>query len=208
MSDATFGQAAHALTLIGQKRPSMETLAGLYSSGLLSDLLEVADASAIDRQAFRSLLGLSPLRFEFEIDYDLDFEAMVAAGHYDWRNDNLNEKNFPTKGKGKKRFEAKLFPAGCSSEEGVKRIAAEDKARPWKPAEIEHILAFGAVFPDEQRKYPIAGLGSSAEVHGRRRVPCLHGFDARRYLDLVWWDNDWSVDWRLLAVREISDPTT
>ena len=206
MSDATFGQAAHALTLIGQKRPSMASLAALYSSGLFSDILEVEDATAVDREAVRALLGLSPLRFEFEVDYEQPFEAMVAAGRYDWRNDNLNEKNFPIKGKGKKRFEGKLFPANCSSQEGVDRIATEDKARPWKPGETEHVLMFGATFPELQRKTPIVGLGSSARVYGYRSVPCLYVSDRGRSLDLGWWGGDWPDGWRLLGVREISGP--
>lgn len=203
-TDATFGQAAHSLVILGQQELTADHLR-LMHDGYLADFAEAVREGALPpREDFRRLLKLSPLRFEFEVDYDLSLEEMIAAGNYDWRNDKLNEKNFPIKGKGKKRFEGKLFAANCSSEDGVKRILAEDRAQPWKPGETEHILAFGAKFPDIQRKTPVVGLGSSAGVVGGRAVPCLYRRDAMRGLRLAWWLIAWPDDWRLLGVREIS----
>jgi hypothetical protein len=54
----------------------------------------------------------------------------------------------------------------------------------FTPAGHVHGLAFGAMFPDEQRKYLIACLGSSAQVVGRRFVVCLCRDDAKRGLGL------------------------
>lgn len=41
----------------------------------------------------------------------------------------------------------------------------------------------------------------TARVNGNVNVPCLNRNDAKRNLDLNWWDNDWPDDWRLLGVR-------
>ena len=197
------GNLQSFLRLLDDKGVTPEKFTSVLSSGMLADIFE-SGASLDKRDALRETLGLSPLRFEFEVDYDLSFEEMVAAGHYDWRNDNLNERNFPIKGKGKKRFEGKLFAANCSSEEGIKHILAEDQVKPWKPGETEHILAFGVAFPDVQRKTPVVALGSSAGVGGIRDVPFLDGSVAERNLFLGWWGDDWSGGCRFLGVREVS----
>jgi hypothetical protein len=55
----------------------------------------------------------------------------------------------------------------------------------WKPARIEGLLAYGVKNPNEQRQYPIVGLGSFAGVLGSRYVPYLYGRGAGRGLDLL-----------------------
>ena len=43
--------------------------------------------------------------------------------------------------------------------------------------------------------------GSVAKVNGNRNVPYLNRNDAKRNLNLNWWDNDWNDNYRFLAVR-------
>jgi hypothetical protein len=43
--------------------------------------------------------------------------------------------------------------------------------------------------------------GSVAKVNGNRNVPYLNRNDAKRNLNLNWWDNDWNGSYRFLAVR-------
>lgn len=43
--------------------------------------------------------------------------------------------------------------------------------------------------------------GSVAKVNGNRNVPYLNRNDAKRNLNLNWWDNDWNGNYRFLAVR-------
>jgi hypothetical protein len=140
------------------------------------------------------------------IDYSMSLEAMIAAGNYDWKNDNIAAEKFPVEGTGIGQFETKIFHFDryLSSDDAVAAIKDEDRERPWEPAKIEHLLAFGAAHPDEQRKYPIIGLGSVAEVYGLRLVPYLYEGGARRDLGLGWWDDDWDGDYRFLAVRQQS----
>lgn len=180
--------------------------AGFLIQNVPADISEdVMDGWMDDPEALKKFLEGLNREHIIEIDGDESFEQMVAAGRYDWRNDNLNEKNFPiNKGKGRKRFGCRLFPAGCASEIGVKRIEAAG----FKPGETEHLLKFGSTSPNLQRKNPIAGLGSTARVDGKVGVPCLDGDGALRILGLSLWDDDWSDDWRLLGVREISGSQT
>ncbi|HCC06198.1 TPA: hypothetical protein DEP94_02490 [Candidatus Nomurabacteria bacterium] len=56
-STATFPQAAHLLTLFGQKDVSKEQFGQLVDLGLLSDLLD-SDPTKVDRDKFRDVLGL------------------------------------------------------------------------------------------------------------------------------------------------------
>lgn len=138
-----------------------------------------------------------------KIDFGQTLEQMIAAGKYDWANSDITAKKFPVEGSGTKNFRNKLFHFGrnTSSEDAVAAMKSEN----FTPASHVHGLAFGATFPDEQRKYPIACLGSSAQVDFGRHVVCLDRYDALRYLRLGGWDGAWDDDWRFLAVQEVSD---
>ena len=136
------------------------------------------------------------------VDYGTSLQAMIAAGNYDWVNPNITAERFPVVGKGIVRFKPKLFdsPRYISSEHAV----AAMKKEKFTPATHVHGLAFGATFPDEQRKYLIVCLGSSAQVLGDRRVVYLCRRAAGRYLDLSRWGGFWDGFWRLLAVQQLS----
>ncbi len=136
------------------------------------------------------------------VDYSLSLQAMIAAGKYDWVNDDIMAERFPIVGTGRKTFRTKLFDFGrnVSSEDSVAAMKAEN----FMPGDHVHGLAYGAAFPEEQRKHPIACLGSSARVAGDRDVVCLYGGDARRSLDLRDWDDGWNDEWRFLGVQEVS----
>ena len=74
----------------------------------------------------------------------------------------------------------------------------------YEPAKIEHLLAFGEEYSEEQRKFPVIGLGSVAGVGGDRGVPYLSRSGSERSLDLSWFDGDWGGGCRFLAVRKVS----
>lgn len=71
-----------------------------------------------------------------------------------------------------------------------------------RPGTVEELLAFGATFPDMQRKFPIVALGSSAELDGRRAVAYLFGGDSGRRLNLDCWGGAWVGRYRFLAFRK------
>lgn len=140
------------------------------------------------------------------IDHGMSLDDMIAAGKYDWHNRNITDAKFLFEGTGIVRFEPKVFHFNrfITSQDAIRAIKAADRQNPWEPAKIEHLLAFGATHPEEQRGGPVIGLGSVAGVDGDRHVPFLDRNDARRGLDLIWWDGGWDGDYRFLAVRKVS----
>lgn len=143
--------------------------------------------------------------FLVRVDYAQSLDAMIAAGRYDWKNDYITAKRFKLEGDGNVEFESCLFHFDryIESPDAVKAIEAADKDNPWSPGKIEHVLSFGAFFPEEQRKYPIIALGSVATISGRRSVPVLWESGTGRNLDLPWWSSGWHDDYRFLAVRKV-----
>ena len=137
------------------------------------------------------------------IDFGQSLKAMIAAGNYDWKNDAITTNRFPVKGTGIKKFRNKPFHFNryISSED----VVAAMKQAGFEPATHVHGIAFGAAFPDEQRKYPIACLGSSAQADGNRGVVDLIGGGAERYLSLRGWVDGWGDFWRFLGVQVVSD---
>ncbi|MEK7185267.1 MAG: hypothetical protein AAB726_01465 [Patescibacteria group bacterium] len=194
------------LDLAEQKGLTPDRMTMILSSGVLADVLD-AGADFSNREAVRQALKLGLLLPEsiiLMVDCGMDLEAMIAAGHYDWKNDDITAKRFPISGKGIVEFEAKLvYPnRDISSDDAEAMIKALDPTNPWESGKIEHLLSFAAKFPEEQRKYPIVGLGSVAEVLGYRVVPYLHRRASERSLYLSWMDGDWDAFCRFLAVRK------
>jgi hypothetical protein len=136
------------------------------------------------------------------VDYRKSLEAMIADGCYDQVNPDITPKRFPTTAAGTVQFETKVFhfDRNISSEDAVVAIKKEG----FEPAKIEHLLAFGAIYPEEQHKYPIIGLGSVADVSGTRYAPYLYRYVAQRCLGLDWWGSVWYGNFRFLAVRKLS----
>lgn len=149
-----------------------------------------------------SLPLTSPVELITEINFSMSLEQMVAAGNYDRKDNAITAERFPVEGAGTKRFRNKLFHFGRSISSEV-AVAAMQKEK-FTPGSHVHGLAFGAAFPDVQRKCSIACLGSSAQVDGRRSIVCLLRRDAGRSLFLGGWESGWHGRWRLLGVREIS----
>lgn len=135
------------------------------------------------------------------VDHSRTLAQMVTAGHYDWANDNITVERFRVSEEGDGEYQAKLFHFNRNilSEVAVKEIKAEG----WGVARIEHLLAFGEKYPEEQRKFSIIALGSVCVVFGDHYLGRL-GEDAggRRYLDLYYWGEVWTDSCRFLAVRK------
>jgi hypothetical protein len=139
------------------------------------------------------------------VDYSKSLRDMIAAGRYDWVNDDITPKRFPIKGTGVAQFETKVFHFDryISSDDAVAATTADDKSNPWEPAKIEVLLAYGTKNPDEQRQYPIIALGSVAEIGADHNVPYLDRSGAERVLRLYWWGRYWNDRCRFLAVRRL-----
>jgi hypothetical protein len=199
----TDGQLTKLIETMRQKQMTPERFNSLLSSGILADVFDPA-AKFNDRDAFRAALKFGTLVgdvFRLTVD-DESLEQMIVAGYYDWHNDDITVKRFPISGDSVGEYEARYFhfDRKISSENAVAGI----KEAGWEPAKIEHLLSHGKTFPEEQRKFPIVGLGSVAKVDGRRVVPSLSRDDSKRDLGLDWFDFVWHASYRCLAVRKVS----
>lgn len=202
MNTHTSAQSKKFIELLEQKGVTPERFQTVLGSGILSDVFE-EKATLGNRFAVRQALGLGPLPSEpivLIVDYGQTLEQMIAAGRYDWKNDDITAKRFPIEGKGTVEFEAVLFhfDKDISSEDAKKQIEEAG----YEVGKIEHVLSFGANYPEEQRKFPIVGLDSVGEVLGDRCVPYLVRYDSGRFLYLGWWGGDWGADCRFLGVRK------
>jgi len=152
-------------------------------------------------------LGVAlPDSLTLTIDYGQSLHQMIAAGRYDWINGDVTSERFAVVGEGIVQFAWKVFHFDCDmlSEKAIGAIRSADVTNPWRPARIEHLLAFGAKHREEQRRFPILALASVARVHGVRYVPCLSRDGcARRHLSLPWWHSGWNRSCRFLATRKL-----
>lgn len=134
------------------------------------------------------------------IDYDKSLADMIAAGHYDWKNGDITAKNFKVEGAGEVETWVELIHFGRDMKSEA--VEAELDKQGLRPAKIEELLALGAQHPDEQRKYPVPGLGSSCLLYDDRCVPYLSLIGRERNLRLDYFVNEWVDRCRFAAVRK------
>lgn len=139
------------------------------------------------------------------VDYGQSLQMMLMAGHYDLKFGDFPPQLFPLEGKGRVEFEARYFSfkRRMSIQSAMEWIPRENKVNLWSPARIEHVFSHGAVFPNEQRKFSIVGLGSIARINEKNYAPVLHGSSFERVVALGWCDNDWPAGTHFLAVHRI-----
>ncbi len=139
--------------------------------------------------------------FPVAVNYDLPVEEAVQAGDYQAVHMGIVSKNFPSRKKGQAELEIVLvrFDRRMTSEDVLRELDEEG----LRAAELHEFLAFGAKYPDVQRKCSVVGLGSVWRDRKKyRNVPCLYTASEGRYLDLRWWDDAWYSYSRFAAVRK------
>ena len=130
-------------------------------------------------------------------------KQLIKKCKFDWVNEFITDKNFPDKSK-PEPTELVHFNEYLSTEEVLKKIDEQG----FRPATLRELLEFAIKNPDEQRKFPIAALGSSCVVSGDRHVLYLYGNSTGRGLGLYWFTSRWSSHYRFLVVRKSSDART
>jgi hypothetical protein len=135
------------------------------------------------------------------VNYDRSVEELLKAGGYDWADENITAKNFPSKRNGMADLEIVVieFKNGFKSDDVVEWL---DK-HSFRPAELPELLAFGEEHLDMQCNCSVVALGSW--WHDRsdyRRVPCLDVNSDQRKLGLVWWGHKWESNYRFTAIRK------
>ncbi len=187
---------------------AMETFAALIEEvedlgGSDEDTRRIKTDKALRRQIAELLVSDRMIcgRYSVTVNCDMPLADMIAAGRYDWKNDNITAQNFPIQGSGTSKTEIALFHfnRGMSTE----AVLAELDKRGYRPATLPELLALGAVHPELQRQFPIVALGSVwRDLDGCRRVACLDGGGAGRDLFLVWCERGWDGLCRFAAVRK------
>jgi hypothetical protein len=139
--------------------------------------------------------------YPVNVDYSASVEQLIKAGKYDWFNDDITGRNFPSSEKGTAQVIVYLvnFDRDISSENAVKELDRQG----LRPATLKELLALGATYPDLQRKDLIVALGSTwRPSDGDVSVPDLDGDGSLRSLHLGWWGGGWRSHWRFAAVRK------
>jgi len=138
--------------------------------------------------------------FPLTVNYDLPVDEAIQAGDYQAVNADITSANFSWSRRGQANVEIFLvrFDQRMSSPDVLRELEAES----LRPAELPEFLAFGAAYPDVQRKFSVVGLGSVwRDRKGYKNVPCLYTASEGRYLDLHWWDDGWYSFSRFAALR-------
>jgi len=170
------------------------------------DILRVATAQGgnlLDKFADVMVEAASRRRdiFPVAVNYDLPVEEAIQAGDYQTVHAGIASKNIPSTKKGQAEVEIVLvgFDRRMASEEVVRELDEEG----LRAAELHEFLAFGAKYPEVQRKFSVVGLGSVwRDRKSYRNVPCLYTASEGRHLDLHWWDDAWYSYSRFAAVRK------
>lgn len=125
---------------------------------------------------------------------------LLKAGNYDWSNDRITDQNFPATEHdtiGEKDAALFHFDRNISSEDAIAGMKTEG----YRPATMRELLTFGKENPEVQRKFPIVALGQVVALVGGRHVGDLVRDGSGRHAGLFYFDGDWSVVCRFLAVR-------
>lgn len=189
--DLTAGQLNSLVKNVGGHGQVLRILSGELKIQLLSTTSDQAIAVPAETEQFLT------------VEADISFEDRIKRGNYGCCNSDLIEKKFfPITAEQVGDWEWKLFhfDRSISSEEAI-RLMEENG---YAAGQIGHILAFGEKYPEEQRKFPIIGLGSVAKVNLNRYVPVLWVGSVGRSFRLAWFDGVRGRLCRFLGVRRRS----
>ena len=148
---------------------------------------------------------LDPGARRFSVDYRKSPRQMIAEGRYNRTNSELLPSSFSVEGQGVVEFESRYFwfEQKYLSEEARGVVEQAERTHPWMPAKLEHTLAYGAKYPDKQKKCPIVGLGSVIEIGGSLYVSYLTSLGEERCFYLFPFDGFWSEKCAVLGVRKL-----
>jgi hypothetical protein len=194
---ATRGQETELVSAIVRQFPY-----GKVPAERAQQLIEHQDElAALLVTMFTAVVATVVNAFSVVVDYSKSLKAMIEDGHYDWKNNDITSDNFSVTGSGQVNSGLELVHFG--KHVSTQDVLAELDKRNLCPATLPELLAFGAKYPEEQRKYPIIALGSVwADRDGRRDVACLCGNDRGRDLGLVCYVFGWRGYCRFLAASK------
>ncbi len=152
---------------------------------------------AIEGMVQRKMDGIARLF----VDYTRPLADLIKASGFDYVSSDITEKHFPINKRQNGDVEMKVFHFNRVMESD--EVIREMEGQGYRPAELPEGLAYAKANPDEQRKYPVAIIGSVwRNFSGDRYVPFLLGWYGYRRLDFFWYGDRWFGDCGFLAVRK------
>lgn len=123
--------------------------------------------------------------FRVTVNYDQTVEEMVSAGNFDQVNSDINSEHFPVNHHGTSEVEMVLVLFNVNDYISSDIVMHKLDKMGLRPANLLELLAFGAAYPNEQRKARIVALGSVwHRPIGDRFMPYLDGDPVKRGLNL------------------------
>ncbi|MFZ2201786.1 MAG: hypothetical protein WAV56_00125 [Microgenomates group bacterium] len=183
-----------------------ELLAKLEAAGLTGQLAQKVIQSrgnTLAKEIVALIRGPQPdfPSYSVLVDYGQTVERLIRDGSYDWVNDDITSRNFPSSERGNAQIDIFLlnFDRNISSEDAIREMDTQG----LRPATLKELLALGATHTNLQRENPIVALGSEwRNPDGDRGVPDLIRGGSVRGLSLGWFVGDWFPGWRFAAVRK------
>lgn len=106
------------------------------------------------------------------VDNTLTIEEMVRVGGYDWVPGDADYETSPIANKGPEEVELHFIT--FAEPNNPNEVIEELDKMGFRPARLRELLALGAQYPNEQRKYPVvAALGSVFYWKGFETFPIL-----------------------------------
>lgn len=161
------------------------------------DLKRIRTEKSLAQKIADVIRDRSSAWFAIAVDYRQSLEKMIEAGQYARVNSDINSTAFPIK-RGK-TVEVETQLVGFDKTMSSEAVLTELDRMGLRAANIMELLAFGAKYPEEQKKNPVVALGSVGMVLGHRCVAYLYYVSGRRGLGLLWFDDDWDPYARFLA---------
>ena len=141
-------------------------------------------------------------KFRVSVDYGRSVEDGVDSGKYGWAASSITSKHFHTNQTGVVWVEVELVPffRRMLTGEALNELGLMG----CSPSNTHQLLALGEQYPEVQRRFPIAALGSGWEHHrGRIFFPYLDSYGSRRDLRLFCIEKEWSRTCQFAVVRGV-----
>lgn len=138
------------------------------------------------------------------LNHDLLLEDRIAEGGYGAKTPIISSSRIAKSDlKGTKYYSFKLFIfLNERTTTQIKDLIQKDNAvAPWKIANLDHLLAFGAEYPDEQIRGPIVALGTSIILSKSVNFPMLQYRHDTRALSVTDEQIKWEPAYSFLAYR-------
>jgi hypothetical protein len=138
------------------------------------------------------------------VNYDRSVEDGIAAGHYDWQNEEITSRKFPSSRTGTADLEIILvkFDDTMDSKAALRELDENG----LRAAELSELLAFGEKYPDVQREFQVVALGSQMYNWSNFRITCLSTLPIldrdERSLHVYPFDSEWIASTLFAAVRK------